>query len=1494
MRDLFSDLPEAADHLPIPPLRLRRIHLRGVGPDGARFDPLDLDFSTREGAASRVMLSLTNTGGKSTLIALVSSLVVPASRAQVGGKNLGDYVLTGDTSHILCEWEDAATQTRTVIATVMEWKEGRRQPGHKQRSTINMHRAWYLFRTGPSLPSIDDLPFVVDGRRTTFEAFLSGVADLMSLHPQAQWVQTRVQQDWTRTLEQRTSIDPVLFSYQMRMNDAEAGAEKLLATFDSPDNVVRFFVGALNNDREIADYTAKLAPYAELAAQRPHLHALATFGEQLAPAIELIAVRNNTLRAKASAALRTRVAGGELLTMLQQRITNDQALLSDLEIKLAAASAEVATVRRDYGQISDIRLQLQMEAARARLAAAEVAVERARHAAELSAFEARAWVAVDAVVDVGRARETRDATQAAYEAAEQGLEPLRVRVAQAASALAGRLDALIGEAASAVSEAEAAAEAAGREQEAALDEEKAQQRRLDDAVRRLKEIDAYLQQAEAAEWLAVEAGWLHSGEPAHVCRQRWHGAAKRARVEAETATGAAGNAETAFDVANEEAEQIDVRLVELRAAADRLATAATTFDRDLTAIVADNTTLALVATVPRDVPDVARLAEIAERAASEADLRAADHERVAELAATDLAHLDETGTAPAGPDVLAVLAALIDARIGAVSGLEWVERNITEPSARSEFIRYNADIAGGVIVSDPNRFGTAVDVLTAASLHTRTPVTITTAPDDRTAAPAHADGRYTVLPHRSTWDRQWAMDYRQQLQTQAATRGDAARRARSTASQYRTTAVVCVRFIEQWQATTRPELQERAAAAAAEVTDGHRQRDNLRRFAAEQREAAAQHRDQAIAARDQAAIANEHVQRADDLLKIKNEEAAAIRERPAVETARTTADALRQQAERRRSAAGTEIRLRTNAAASARAARQEFARERREVPIDVAGPDPGGNLEVVRGAWSRLSTELSAAERGMVEAEHLHRAQQALAEALDRMDRFDQQEIERAQQLAGTIVASSRESLQDAQHRADHVAQECRLARMRAEHEHEQAAQVVRDAAPPSGDRQNHIDLASIPEWRPATPVDIPDLLVRLEARNGELLARLNTATAEEAENTQLRDAITSDIIGFGDIVEVWQSEPIPTTQAYSGSRDAARSEMRTLIKQNRDAEKEERAATADLSEAIHRARAAAIEPRWKDLDTPAAVRVRFLTDADLVAEAPVLAQRLRALAESAGGDLRDLDTHRSILRDGLIAICREQRRLLREVSRASRLPDGLGELSGNAAIKIHFDDAPDNETAVRLAERVDAWAVELADNPKRATSADVRTRWLADAVRDSVVDRPRAGAWTIDILKPRIDGKVAYCPPDRIPQEFSGGQVLTLAVLVYCALSGVRSAHRPGGARPPGTLILDNPFGTASAEALIAMQHRLAARTGLQLVCATGLHDAGVDAAFSGAGSVIVKLRNDGDVRRNLSFLRLRSRVVDGIDVAAGLTAGRDPSSPQNWVDATTYEIHT
>ncbi|MCY1144125.1 hypothetical protein OWR29_39535 [Actinoplanes sp. Pm04-4] len=1453
-----------------------------------------MDFTTSDGAASRVLLSLTNTGGKSTLITLVCSLVVPASRAQVGGKNLGDYVLTGDTSHILCEWEDATTGTRTVTGAVMEWKDGRRQPGHKQRSTTNMHRAWYLFRTGPGLPGIDDLPFVTDGRRTGLETYLAQVTDLMSSNPRTQWVLTRIQTEWTQALQDRTSIDPVLFSYQMRMNDSEAGAEKLLASFDSPDNVVRFFIAALNDDREITDFTGKLGPYAELAAQRPYLDALAGFGTELAPRVELLAQRTAALDEKVALALKARVAGGEHAAALSNRVAQDTAALSDLTRAVEAAVRELAAARREYGQISDIRLQLQLERARHRLAEADAAVLRRAGLAADAARERDAWEAVDRVLEVDVAREQRDAAKIAYEAAHAELAPLREQVTRAAAAVAGRLNGLIAEA-DAV--AEAADEQAREGEQAlgeALDLEKEAEGARDAARQELARIDAAIQTAEAATEAAYEAGWLLPGERPARCLRRWHDAIEAAAAEIERQDGLAKTAETAFDDLQTDLDNLEEQLVELRTAANADRIRLEAFDAQLAAIAANDTVTALLGGTPADVSDVGRVVELAGQSARRADERAADHERQVRAARDELAHLDEAGTAPTGADVLAVLDILLAERIGAVTGLDWIERNIIEPTDRPAFIAARPEIAGAVIVSDPHRFAAAITHLTQAKPRTRVPVTVTVAPTSTSSAAARTDPgpRHVVVPHRATWDREWARAARAELETTQQQQGQKLAEARTAAEAHRAAAASCSAFTDSWPATTRSALLATSTSSADQVESAVRRKTTLSAERDRQRQAAAQHRRLADQARREHQHARDTAAQAAQLVAIADTAATAADQRAHIATAEADAVRWLALAEENRAAAKARMSAGLGAAAQARADRRTWQTARDELGVEDAAADPGGNLAVVQAAWESLRRELTSAEQGLREAEFLNRAQRHLDQAIERRDRFAPLVVQRAVVLARSTSASSRDALIAAQNRSRAEADEAAKAHLRAVTEQENAATEVREATPASSDRQNHIDFSNTPQWLPATPTDIPHLLERLEIHNAELLARREAAEQAQHDAEELHAAVVADISAFNDTIGMWPAELMHTDRIYAGGKDTARIDMRTLFQAHRQAETAERTARDLLGEAVTNVRAGANEPRWRDLDAPAAARLRALPDADLITEAQTLAHRIQSMAESARADLNDLDTHRTILRDGLLTLCREQRRLLREVTRASRLPAGLGEFSDHPAIKIRFEEATDDEAAARLADRIDAWATELAANPKRASSAEVRARWLADAVRDTVLDRLRAGAWSIEILKPRIDGKVIYCPPDRIPQEFSGGQVLTLAVLVYCALSGVRSTHRPGGARPPGTLLLDNPFGAASAETLIAMQHRLAAHTGLQLVCATGLHDAGVDAAFTGPGSVVVKLRNDGDLRRNLSFLRLRARIVDGIDIAAALTAGRDPNEPKNWVDATTYEI--
>jgi hypothetical protein len=1484
--------PVEPPSMPVPPLRLRRIKLCGVGPEGARFDPLDLDFTTRDGAAARVLLSLTNTGGKSTLITLVCSLIVPAARAQVGGKVLGDYVLTGDTSHIVCEWEDATTGRRTVTGAVMEWKDGRRQPPHASRSTSNLFRSWYLFTTGSDLPGLDDLPFFAGDRRQPYRAFCGAVDELIATHPRAQGILTDTQQKWTKALEERTSVDPTLFGYQMRMNDSEAGAEKLLASFDSPDNVVRFFVAALNDQRELETFTSSLEEYAGLAAQRADLEAIAGFGAEIAPLIELVASRRSDAETTGALARQAHARGGEHAAALDNRIERDEASLVELKASLEAAKAEANRARQAYGRISDIRLQLLLEEARARAGLAVQAVESADVEAVKAQKHEQAWQAVDAVIDLETARQESAAAELAYQAADAGLDSLRAEGDDAAARTAGRLDALAVESTELAESADAEAQAAKELADHAANQLVDLAGELERLKNDLAQIKRKREDAEQQTAAAVNAGWLDEDEAPDACKRRWQDARGTASQAAERADAAAETADRAAERLGAEIEDLDRELVGLRSIAQDGRTKLTGFDGDLAAIGDEEIVVDLIGGRPSDGAAVVRAAKLAMESAQDADVRASQHAERARKATEELALIDGAGIAPAGPDALAVLTRLTEARIGASTGLSWIERNVADPDRRAAFIENRPVLAGGVVISDPSRFEDGVAVLTAQPVHTRTPVTVQLAPSATTVLEDEPDTRHhVVVPHRATWDRVWAAEARQDLERTAREDGQAARDALEAARQYRDAASHCLDFGRRWGQTTREELAEALDAASEAVAGAEERRETLVAKREGQQQKARSARVEGNEQRLLKLKAGQHVNEAVALEAVVGAAGAAAALLPGLNSRRARLIDEQNSAKATVENAGSIFAQQTQRASDARSACATYQRDRAQLGVDEGAADPGGNLEVLRDAWQALRTELASAEQGMVEADARNRARKRVSQAVARTSQFDPPVLADARALAATSEASSQASRVGAQKRARTDSDTKRAVLAGAKADLKEAERILAEAQPAGSDHQNHIDLAGT-EWQPGGPDDIPALLERLEIRNVELRTIRDEAETAENEAQEFVKAVSEDVDSLRDIAGLWTAGRLPTARVFEGTKSVAREQMRTYLAQKVTADHDDRVAKEQLQEAVIAARSSALNVRWSALEAAAAIRVRSLPEPDLVAEAESLARRIRAMAESAAADLGELDKHRAILRDSLLSLCRDQRRMLREVSRYSKLPDGLGDLSQQPAIKIRFDEAPDDEAAARLATRIDSWSAELSGNPKRARSSEVRARWLADAVRDTVRDRTRAGAWSIEILKPSIDGRVRYCPPDRIPIEFSGGQVLTLAVLVYCALSRVRSAHRLGGPRPAGTLLLDNPFGAASAEALIQMQHRLAAHSGVQLVCATGLHDPAVDAAFTGDGSVIVKLRNDGDLRRNLSYLQLRATVVDGVDVLDAITRGRDRASARNWVDATRYEV--
>ena len=219
-------------------------------------------------------------------------------------------------------------------------------------------------------------------------------------------------------------------------------------------------------------------------------------------------------------------------------------------------------------------------------------------------------------------------------------------------------------------------------------------------------------------------------------------------------------------------------------------------------------------------------------------------------------------------------------------------------------------------------------------------------------------------------------------------------------------------------------------------------------------------------------------------------------------------------------------------------------------------------------------------------------------------------------------------------------------------------------------------------------------------------------------------------------------------------------------------------------------------------------------------------------------------------------------------------------------SFKIEFDPLPEDQARAKLAARVDQWATAGPVEPTE------RTDRLAEALTDTVRHRERKGPWTIEVLKPSVDFTPVYRSPERIDIEFSGGQELTLAVLLYLTLSKVRAQNRASGERPPMPLVLDNPFGSASNPTLIEIQQALAARSDIQLVCATGIADPAVVTAFEGQEGRIVMLRNDKDQRYALRYLRIddpetRAAVVSVLD------GGHDHDDPQSYLSSTSYRVN-
>ncbi|MGY0022500.1 hypothetical protein ACVHNB_26510 [Streptomyces sp. YJ-C3] len=1518
---------------------LSRVRLYSIGPAGARYAdtvldlrgvgapvpdpaPTQAEFFEDEPVgpprrpAPAGVLFLENGGGKSVLLKLIFSVMLPGHRNTLGGASSGvlrKFLLADDCGHVALEWQHTLTGECVVVGKVSEWRG--RQVSNDPRKFAE---AWYSLRPGPGM-SLDSLPVAestavrtapegasgAQGRRRTMKGFRDALTDAGKAYPHLEVHWEEIHDRWNEHLGD-LGLDPELFRYQREMNADEGEAAGLFAVkkdSDFTDLLLRAVTDTRDTDG-LADLVGgfgnKLGRRAELIAERDFT---AGSVDLLTRIVEAADTRARARDIHTGAERRTRT----LARRLSARAAVERGRAGDLAQQVTAAAHTVTEAESARERSSLIAAELAYRHASLALAGAEkAAAAQKRELADARTLYS-AWQAAEAVLRHRAAADRSARVAVAIREAERDAAPALAARAKAASELVRALHGAAEKAESHANEEEErsavlqeAGERAHRDATAAATEAQRARSELGHLRQRLSEVEQ-----ETAE--AVRAGWLDDSAPdadparaalaasdaekttvaawdtaRDAARRATEHAREAAAVEARAELTAARSADAAS--AADHAHQAEERTAAALAAEERLAELLGV-DGPLGALAtADASPAGDASLTPEDLDraadDLKTLLDdsvaSAERQLFELRTAAADDSRI-------LGALGDGGLLPPGPDVTATVEFLGEHGIPALPGWRYLAQSV-DPADHARVLAARPELVDGVIITDPASHVRAREVLAGAALLPRSTVAVGTAAALLAPTPAENasdEGVFLVPPNPAMHDEHAADEERQALRARAARRDEDIRTLAGRLAKDRELTARLSSWRSGCPAGRLAELAAAAAEARTFAEEAEAELAEARTVRAEADEAATE----ATRVRDERQEAAQKARRAADALAGL---AYRLRERAAWQTkVRELADEAVESEARAQScleharAADEDRRAAQRSADDARRTARALRAERAEIagaPDDVpVGPEveaPQASLPALREAYRAASQVYEKVGVGADLRAEQARAESDESAALAELDRLSNKVRTRAATLLESPEGSDGPSRQAAAARAEELVQ---LLETRASTASEQLGRLRGEAerhAPEDGDA--HTEL---PE--DLVPADTEQAGTLLRTATTELAARteaLSTARAAHGELLESHRAAEDGAGGFDETAALLrdllrdhadgeeQEEPEPYPGTLEEARTAAAETRRSL-----------RGCSADLSAAEAAVREAsdilvrhANSTRYEQVRTPARQQIRELPASALPEHAQrwadAFAPRLRVLTD----ELAQLERNRDSIVDRLRGLVESSLATLRSAQRLSRLPEGLGEWSGQEFLRIRFEE-PDQAT---LTERLG----EVIDEATRAAvkkNSDLRRDGMSLLLRGVAAALEPKGV-AVEILKPDAVLRAERVPVGQMGDVFSGGQLLTAAIALYCTMAALRSNDRGRDKhRHAGTLFLDNPIGRANATYLLELQRAVSDALGVQLLYTTGLFDTTALAEFP----LVIRLRNDADLRAGLKYISVEEHLRPGL--------------PQQYADGAGETVH-
>ncbi|WP_306188390.1 hypothetical protein [Streptomyces sp. MK5] len=1556
---------------------LSRVRLYSIGPAGARYAdtvldlrgvgepvpdpaPIQAEFFEEEPVgpprrpAPAGVLFLENGGGKSVLLKLIFSVMLPGHRNTLGGASSGvlrKFLLADDCGHVALEWQHVQTGECVVVGKVSEWR-GRQVSGDPRKFA----EAWYSFRPGPGL-TLDNLPVAeatsvrppaegtsgAQGRRRTMKGFRDAITEAGKAYPHLEVHWEEIHERWTEHLGD-LGLDPELFRYQREMNADEGEAAGLFAVkkdSDFTDLLLRAVTDTRDTDG-LADLVSgfgnKLGRRAELIAERDFT---AGSVDLLGRIVEAAEARTRARDIHTAAERRTRT----LARRLSARAVRERVRAADLAQRVTAAAYAVTHSEGARERSALIAAELAYRHASLALAAAEKsAAAQKRELADARTLHS-AWQAAEAVLRHRAASDRVARVSAAIQEAERDAAPALAARAKAAvdlvralHAAAESAEALANEGDERSAHLQEAGETAHRDATAAATGAQRARSEAGHLRQRLTEVEQ-----ETAE--AVRAGWLDDSAPdADPARAAlaasdaektavaaWDQAREAARKATEHAREAA-SAETRAELtaaraadataAADRAYEAERRIAEALAAEERLAellslpgtvmsgraavpaprtgsddaSAGTPVDEteekaaDEARSDADGTGRhGTGATGPAGAPAEGRprppaegpltpedldrfadeLRELLDDAVSSAERHLFELRTAAADDARILGALGDGGLLPPGPDVLATVEFLGEHGIPALPGWRYLAQAV-DPADHARVLAARPELVDGVIITDPDTHVRARDALADAALLPRSAVAVGAAAALLAPTPAADSANadvFLVPPNPAMHDEHAADEERQALRARATERDEEIRRMAARLGKDRELAARLASWRSGCPAGRLAELAEAAHNARAFAEEAETELGEARTVRAEAEESAAE----ATQVRDERQEAAQKARRAADALaglafRLRERAGWQARLRELADEA-AESEARAQTCLDRARAADEDRRAAQRAADDARRTARALRAERSEIagaPDDLPETDgdaPKTSLPALREAYRAASQVYEKVGVGADLRAEQARAESDESAARAELDRLSNKVRTRAEQLLESPDGSDGPSRQAAAARAEELVQ---LLETRMSSASEQLGRLRGEAerlAPEDGEAHT----------------ELPEELLPRDAEHAQALLR--TATAELASRTealaQARDAHAELLeahraaedaaSGFDEIaamlrdllrehsVDEEQEEP----EAYPGGPEAARQAAA-------EARRSLRGCAADLSTAEAAVREAgdvlvrhANSTRYEQVRTPARQQIRELPAAALPEHAQkwaeAFAPRLRVLTD----ELAQLERNRDSIVDRLRGLVESALATLRSAQRLSRLPEGLGEWSGQEFLRIRFEE-PDQVT---LTERLG----EVIDEATRAAvrkNSDLRRDGMSLLLRGVAAALQPKGV-AVEILKPDAVLRAERVPVGQMGDVFSGGQLLTAAIALYCTMAALRSNDRGRDKhRHAGTLFLDNPIGRANATYLLELQRAVSDALGVQLLYTTGLFDTTALAEFP----LVIRLRNDADLRAGLKYISVEEHLRPGL----------------------------